>query len=70
MNKNQIATKANYSHVTIRDLKKAYQIAAKVVSDYGDVYLPIFKRMHEEMKSFEANNHLWDLAIKLGKESD
>lgn len=35
-------------YITTDELKKAYLYSAKVVSIYGDVYLPIFERLEAE----------------------
>lgn len=48
--------------ITVEDLLHATKIAAKVISLYGDVYLPIFKRLHTELEKAqqqEAEKEKW-----------
>lgn len=55
-------SKNKSAEVTFDDLLRATKIAAKVVALYGDVYLPIFKRMHTELESAkqkEAEKEKW-----------
>jgi len=42
--------------ITLSVLKEAYQTAAKVVADHGDVYLPIFERLHNEIEQRKARD--------------
>ena len=44
-------------------IKAAYQTAAKIVALYGDRYMPVFERMHEELQKAEAAFDLKTLAL-------
>ena len=46
-------------------LKKAYLIAAKLVSKFGDAHLPVFERLHGEIISLNKNEDLKRLAFQL-----
>lgn len=50
----------------IEQIKRAYVIAAKIVSEYGDTYLPVFERLHQEIKMLEAQNDLKSIAFQIG----
>lgn len=55
-------SKNKNGEVPFDDLVRATKIAAKVVALYGDVYLPIFKRMHTELenaKQKETEKEKW-----------
>lgn len=49
--------------VTDEELERAYRIIAKIVHDYGDKYLPIFQRIHEEVEARKAKQGLKDIAL-------
>lgn len=51
-------------------LKVAHDIAAKVVAKFGDVYLPIFERLHNELQTIEANYNLKSLAIQISEKDN
>lgn len=53
--------------LTIEDYKRAYKIAAKIVSKYGDKYLPIFERAHKEFMKAEANLDLKAIALRIAE---
>ena len=46
-------------------LEKAYSAMAEFVTAYGDAYLPIFRRLHDEREQRNANQSLLDLAKKI-----
>lgn len=46
------------------DIQRAYKIAAKVVAMYGDIYLPIFMRLHNELKKIEEREKIKLLALE------
>lgn len=54
--------------VQLRDLEKALKIAARVVVMYGEVYLPVFNRLHSEVEKMKAVQDKESLAIQLAKE--
>ena len=52
----------NQTNLTDEEIYNAYTIAAKVVSTYGDEYLPIFSRLHLEIEKIEQKRKLKVLA--------
>ena len=53
--------------ITLTQLQTAYKIAAKVVTQYGDVYMPIFKRLHEEVDKRMAEEKLKNIALQVAQ---
>ncbi len=53
-----------YNSKTVTDgmLEDAYRIIARIVRDQGELYLPIFKRLHEERQLRHANKDLASVA--------
>jgi hypothetical protein len=49
-------------------LEKAYKIAAKIVAEHGDTYLPVFERLHNEIMQHESKRSLKELALKIRDE--
>lgn len=51
---------------TLTDEKfySAYLIIAGIVTKYGDTYLPVFKRMHDEKQQRQANADLRAIALR------
>lgn len=47
------------------ELKRAYLQAAKVVTEHGEKYLPLFERMQEEYESHKQKSELIKQAIYL-----
>jgi hypothetical protein len=56
-------TKSNI--IKDEQLLKCYHIAARIVSLYGDAYLPVFKRLHKEVEMRKANDELMTVALNL-----
>ncbi|WP_156088773.1 hypothetical protein [Mucilaginibacter pedocola] len=52
----------------IDEIKEVYLTAAKIVAIFGDVYLPIFERIHQELKLLEQKHELQSVALELAKE--
>lgn len=48
-------------------IRNAYQISAKLVELYGDVYLPIFERMHKEVELLSQKRGMKELALSVAK---
>lgn len=48
-------------------LERALKIAARIVVLYGETYLPIFNRLHEEVEKMKAMQCKKDLALLLSK---
>ncbi|MES9948455.1 MAG: hypothetical protein ABW118_05815 [Candidatus Thiodiazotropha sp.] len=51
--------------VTDEMLEESYITIAKIVKTYGEDYLPIFERLHEERKSRQTKKALLDEALKI-----
>lgn len=49
--------------LTPKQIKKAYYIAAEIVSRFGDPYLPLFKRLHDEVQRINEIQDLKAIAI-------
>jgi hypothetical protein len=54
--------------VTDEELEECYHIMARIIRDHGDVYLPIFKRLHEERELRRKNNDLKSIALRIADE--
>ena len=48
--------------ITFYDVVRAYKFIANIVTIYGDKYLPIFERLHNEVIKQKSNNELLDIA--------
>jgi hypothetical protein len=59
--------KCKEEDISIEQLMQARKIAAKVVSLYGQKYLPIFTRLNEELKKFDDTKRLIDLALQIAQ---
>lgn len=56
--------------LTDEKLQAAYVIIAGIVTKYGDKYLPIFKRLHEEKLQRQANADLKAIAQQVLSETN
>lgn len=56
--------------LTDEKLQAAYVIIAEIVTKYGDKYLPIFKRLHEEKLQRQANADLKAIAQQVLSETN
>ncbi len=54
--------------INYNDVAQAYQLLARIVSKYGDKYLPLFERLHREVKKYEDQNDLLQLAKQVAQE--
>lgn len=46
-------------------LNIAYAQSAKLVQLYGETYLPIFKRLHDEIERLKAKRSLQEKALQI-----
>jgi bacterioferritin (cytochrome b1) len=53
------------NHFSIEELEHAFKIAARVVALYGETYLPIFNRLHEEVLMAKGKQNQKSLAMQL-----
>lgn len=51
--------------VTNEQLRECYAVMAEVITRYGDLYLPIFERIHRELEARKERQALLDKALKL-----
>lgn len=47
------------------NIQKGYQIAAKIIQQLGNDYLPIFELLHEELKRSSTKERLIRLAHRI-----
>jgi hypothetical protein len=58
--------KIQHDHeITDEMIEDCYKIAAEVVKKHGEVYLPIFERMHNEREARIKNRDLMQIAIEV-----
>lgn len=55
----------NQVDVTDENIEQAYIIMAHIIQKYGDKYLPIFKRIHQERELRKANQDLRNIALRI-----
>lgn len=53
------------AEVSYQDIKDAYLLAAMIVAEHGEEYLPIFERLQTELNSFSAKKKLVDKAKEI-----
>lgn len=53
--------------VTDDQVNKACGIMARIVRDYGDAYLPIFKRLYDEIEMRKAKADLKNIALQFAQ---
>lgn len=54
-------------HVLVNELERAIKIAARVVVLHGEVYLPLFNRLHKELMKEKEKQETESLAFRLAK---
>jgi len=57
------------SYVDLNELEHAYKIAARIVSSFGDTYLPTFQRLHEELQIRYRQRDLKSIALNIANNS-
>jgi hypothetical protein len=55
--------------ISLEDIQRAYGIAARVIKDFGDVYLPIFQRLHEELAERKKQLDMKAVALSVADNS-
>lgn len=58
----------NSANITIEQIRDAYQTVAVLVAKFGDAYLPVFERLHHELKVAEQKSGLRILAKQIDDE--
>ncbi len=64
-----VLKQATKKGLTLEELERCYIIAARIVADYGDAYLPVFERMKYELEKAKKTEGLKALAIAVTKEN-
>ena len=49
--------------IIIQQLHDAYLSAARIVSKYGDAYLPVFNRLHQEVQKQKESEEIKAIAL-------
>lgn len=52
---------------TVEQLTQALKISAKIVTLYGEIYLPVFNRIHAELLKAQEKEAQKNLALDLAK---
>lgn len=55
------------TNVPAKDLTTAYRVAATLVVEHGDQYLPLFERLDREMTSRDEKRAIRDRAAEVSK---
>lgn len=58
--KRKYADSAEVSH---KDLLTAYRVAAQMVADHGDKYLPLFERLDNELQALKKKDRILNRAL-------
>ena len=61
----------NHTHAeepSMDELYKCYNRLAVIVKEHGKEYLPLFERVHNEIKMRKKQNRLLDIALKAAEE--
>jgi hypothetical protein len=51
--------------VTDQELEKCYIIISKIITKYGEVYLPIFERIHNERQLRAKKQDMLSIALSV-----
>ena len=52
--------------ITFTELQEAYNHLANIIAVYGDRYLPLFERLHNELTEYRSKHELLDIAKSIG----
>jgi hypothetical protein len=64
LNKGAVMSK----EVSMEELEEAYTIMAGIIRKKGEKFLPVFKRLHEEVLQRRANQSLVDIALQIASD--
>ncbi len=53
--------------VAVEDLRTAYRVAARLVTDHGEQYLPLFERLDHEIQAHEKRQEMKARALQVSK---
>ena len=51
-------------------LEAAYIAMAEIVTTYGETYLPIFQRLHDELETRRSNKTMMNIAKEISKKNN
>ena len=58
---------AEHDDVSFVDLRSAYEVAAGMVAEHGDKYLPWFERLEKEIQDRQKQSEIRERALKVAK---
>lgn len=67
------STKKKYdcdTEIRFEDIMDAYQVMARIVSQHGENFLPLFQRLHDEIEKRKSQFDLMKLADKIAKQKN
>lgn len=53
--------------ITLDLITEAYEVMARIVTQHGDRYLPIFQRLHNEIEEYRSHDSLLKLAKNIAR---
>ncbi len=53
--------------ITLELLEECYYSIARIIEKYGDVYLPLFIRLHNEIEKMKDDNKMKKLALEIAQ---
>ena len=56
--------------LTMEELYECYNSLARIVKKYGNEYLPLFERVHNEIERRKKKNRLLDIAMDVANKSE
>lgn len=56
--------------LTMEELYECYNSLARIVKKYGNEYLPLFERVHNEIEMRKKKNRLLDIAMDVANKSE
>jgi len=56
--------------ITYKQIQECHKVAAQIVKEYGEDYLPIFERLHQEVKNHERKSRLLNTAFEIAKKNN
>ena len=65
-----IARPEKIDAITYADIQESYELMANIVIEHGDEYLPIFERLHDELKNHMAKRKLLSKAFEISNKTD
>lgn len=60
---------SNVDAITLSELEEGYKTIALMIRHYGDIYLPIFIRLHKEIEAKRNSQMFKSLAMKVANDN-